>query len=94
MSEMEARVSRARRAGRRAMAGVAVLAIAGTGVAWSGCGGDDEDEIRDEVDQAVDEIQQQAEEAGEEVGGQAEELQEQAEEQIDKGQKELEDAVP
>ena len=90
MSEMEARVSRARRVGRQAIAGVAVLAVAGIGVAWSGCGGDDEDE----VNQAVDEIQQEAEEAAEDVGGEAEELQQQAEEEIDEAQKQLEDSAP
>jgi hypothetical protein len=87
MSEMEARVSRPRRAGRRALAGVAVLAIAATGAAWSGCGDDEDD-----VNQAIDDVQQQAEDAAEEAGGQAEEAQQQAEEQIDEAQQQLEDA--
>jgi uncharacterized protein HemX len=51
---------------RRAGAIAAALALAIGGVAWSGCG-DDEDEAVDAANQAIEDAQQQAEETQGEV---------------------------
>lgn len=47
---------------RRAGAIMAALALAAGGVAWSGCG-DDEDEAVDAANEALEDAQQQAEDA-------------------------------
>ena len=86
------------RLGRRALTGVAVLAIAATGAAWSGCGDDDEDEAQqaideaqEQVDEATEEAQQEVEHATEEAEQQAEEAQQEAEEALDEAQQDAED---
>jgi uncharacterized protein HemX len=85
------------RFGRRALTAVAVLGIAATGAAWTGCGDDNEDEVNealeqadeqaqeisDEAEQAAEEAQQQAEEATDEALEQAQEAQDEAEQQIE-----------
>ena len=83
--------------GRRALTGVAVLAIAATGAAWSGCGDDNDDEvsnaieeanstassISEEAQQQAEEAQQQAEDAAADAQDQAQEAQEDAQDAID-----------
>ena len=78
------------RSGRRLATGVAVFAIAAAGAAWTGCGGDDEDEARDEVEEAFDENADELEAA-------AAEGEEEAQENIDQlnqGLEELDTTVP
>jgi type VI protein secretion system component VasK len=84
---------------KRIVATLAALAIALTGVAWSGCGGSDaEDEAQDQIDQVQEQVKKETEDAGEEAQEQIDKAQEQvekktedageeAQEQIDKAQK-------
>jgi uncharacterized protein YdgA (DUF945 family) len=68
---------------KRIVATLAVLAIAITGVAWSGCGGSDaEDEAQDQIDQ----VQEQVDKATENAPGEAQEGIDKAQEEIDKAQ--------
>jgi uncharacterized protein HemX len=89
--------TRVRRNGRRALTAVAVLGIAATGAAWSGCGDDNDDDVNEALDNAneqlesiseeaqeqAEEAQEQAEEAGDEALDQAEEAQNEAEQQLE-----------
>ena len=89
--------TRGGRFGRRALTAVAVLGIAATGAAWSGCGDDNEDDVSQALDEAneqlesiseeaqeqSEEAQEQAEEAGDEALDQAEEAQNEAEQQLE-----------
>ena len=68
---------------KRIVATLAVLAIAITGVAWSGCGGSDaEDEAEDQIDQ----VQEQVDKATENAPGEAQKGIDKAQEEIDKAQ--------
>jgi hypothetical protein len=77
-----------RRFGRRALSAVAVLSIAATGAAWTGCGDDEEDEVNEAIEQA----NEQAEEISQEAQEAAEEAQQQAEEATDEALQESEEA--
>jgi ElaB/YqjD/DUF883 family membrane-anchored ribosome-binding protein len=76
------------RFGRRALTAVAVLGIAATGAAWTGCGDDNEDE----VNEAINEANEQVESISEEAQQQAEEAQQQAEEATDEALDQAEEA--
>ena len=68
---------------RRGLTAVAVLAVAATGVVWSGCGDSAEDEAQEAVDNAQEQVEQatdDAEQAIEDAGGNAEEIQDAVEE--------------
>ena len=68
---------------KRIVATLAALAIALTGVAWSGCGGSDaEDEAQDQIDQ----VQEQVDKATENAPEEAQEGIDKAQEEIDKAQ--------
>ena len=73
---------------RRALSVVAILGIAATGAAWSGCGDDNEDEVNEAIENANDQIQSISEEASQ----QAEEAQQQAEEATDQALEQSEEA--
>ncbi len=79
--------------GRRALTAVAVLGIAATGAAWSGCGDDEVDEAQQEAEEAAEEGQEQAEEIGEEAQEQGEEIGEEAEQQIEEGTEEAQEGA-
>ena len=85
-----------RRFGRRALTAVAVLGIAATGAAWTGCGDDSDDEVQDAIDQAneqADEISEQAQEAVDEAQQQAEEAQDEALDEAQQAQDEAEQQI-
>jgi hypothetical protein len=66
----------------RLLAGLGILAIAATGAAWSGCGGDD---AEDEARETADEIEKEAQEGIDKAKDEADK----AQDEIDKA---LEDA--
>ena len=82
---------------RRFLTGVAVVSIAATGAAWSGCGDDDDEavdeainnaneqaeEIQGDVNEALDEANEQAEEATDEALDQADEAQNEADQALE-----------
>jgi hypothetical protein len=72
MSESESHGT-PRRFGRRALTAIAVLGIAATGAAWSGCGDDEEEEAEQAIEEAAEEVEEQGEEIGEEAEEQFEE---------------------
>jgi hypothetical protein len=86
------RVNRFR--GHRALTGVAVVAIAAAGAAWSGCGDDAQDQLddavqeaQDQADQAIEEAQQTADQAQQDADQALEEAQNQAGNDHDRGQR-------
>ena len=73
---------------RRFLTGVAVVSIAATGAAWSGCG----DDTEDQVDEAIENANEEAEEIQGEVNEAIEESTDQANEAIEEGQQDAQDA--
>ena len=70
------------RFGRRALSAVAVLSIAATGAAWSGCGDDNNDQASSIIEQANSTAQSISDGAQQ----QADEAQDQANQAIDEAQ--------
>jgi len=73
---------------RRFLTGVAVVSIAATGAAWSGCG----DDTEDEVDEAIENANEEAEEIQGEVNEAIEESTDQANQAIEEGQQDAQEA--
>jgi hypothetical protein len=74
------------RFGRRALSAVAVLSIAATGAAWSGCGDDNEDEASSSASSIAEQANSTAQSISEGAQQQADEAQDQANQAIDEAQ--------
>jgi arabinogalactan oligomer/maltooligosaccharide transport system substrate-binding protein len=80
------------RLGRRALSVSAVLAIAATGAAWSGCGDDNDDEASSIIEQANSTANEALDQASSTANEAAEDAQDQVDEATDNANQAAEDA--